>query len=70
MRVSVDREKCIGCTICVALAPQVMEMDSEGKAVPIINRPSLGQTCFAGSANGLRVLFAHAVMNCSFAAFD
>lgn len=34
MRVSVEREKCIGCTICVALAPQVMEMDETGKAVP------------------------------------
>ena len=34
MRVSVDREKCIGCTICVALAPRVMAMDAAGKAVP------------------------------------
>jgi NTE family protein len=33
-RISVDREKCIGCTICVALAPQVMEMDETGKARP------------------------------------
>jgi NTE family protein len=36
MRVTVDREKCIGCTLCVALAPQIMEMDGEGKAVPRI----------------------------------
>ena len=34
MQISVDRDKCIGCTICVALAPQVMEMDASGKAVP------------------------------------
>jgi len=34
MRISVDREKCIGCTLCVALAPQVMAMDEAGKAVP------------------------------------
>jgi len=33
MRVSVDREKCIGCTLCVALAPQMMAMDETGKAV-------------------------------------
>ena len=33
MRISVDREKCIGCTLCVALAPQVMAMDEAGKAV-------------------------------------
>ena len=32
IRVSVDREKCIGCTLCVALAPHVMEMDTGGKA--------------------------------------
>jgi NTE family protein len=34
--ISVDREKCIGCTLCVALAPQVMAMDETGKAVPRI----------------------------------
>ncbi len=34
--ISVDREKCIGCTLCVALAPQVMAMDESGKAVPRI----------------------------------
>jgi len=33
MRVSVDREKCIGCTLCVALAPQMMAMDETRKAV-------------------------------------
>ena len=34
MRVSVNRAKCIGCTLCVALAPQVMAMDEFGKAFP------------------------------------
>ncbi len=34
MHVTVDRAKCIGCTLCVALAPQVMMMDNVGKAVP------------------------------------
>jgi NTE family protein len=34
VQITVDREKCIGCTLCVALAPQVMEMDGKGKAVP------------------------------------
>lgn len=33
MRISVDREKCIGCTLCVALAPEIMAMDGTGKAV-------------------------------------
>ena len=35
-KIFVDREKCIGCTLCVALAPQVMAMDETGKAVPRI----------------------------------
>jgi NTE family protein len=34
VQLSVDREKCIGCTLCVALAPDVMMMDATGKAVP------------------------------------
>jgi len=34
VKISVDRDKCIGCTLCVALAPQVMEMDVTAKASP------------------------------------
>ena len=34
IRISVDREKCIGCTLCVALAPGLMAMDESGKAYP------------------------------------
>jgi NTE family protein len=30
--IGVDREKCIGCGLCVALAPSLMGMDNEGKA--------------------------------------
>ncbi|HXV16569.1 MAG TPA: patatin-like phospholipase family protein [Gemmatimonadaceae bacterium] len=40
MHLRVDRDKCIGCTICVALAPHVMEMDPQGKArarIPMVN---------------------------------
>ena len=33
VKISVDREKCISCTLCVALAPQLMAMDASGKAV-------------------------------------
>ena len=29
---SVDRARCIGCTLCVALAPALMGMDADGKA--------------------------------------
>jgi NTE family protein len=32
VRVEVDRAKCIGCGICVAMAPELMTLDSKGKA--------------------------------------
>jgi len=35
IQISVDREKCIGCTLCTALAPDVMAMDSQQKAYPL-----------------------------------
>lgn len=28
----VDREKCIGCGLCVSLCPKVFELDEEGKS--------------------------------------
>lgn len=31
-KVIVDKEKCIGCGTCVALAPEVFELGEEGKA--------------------------------------
>ncbi len=33
MRVRVDRELCIGAASCIALLPEVFELDDEGKAV-------------------------------------
>ena len=30
----VDREKCIGCGLCVALAPALMSLDAQNKAQP------------------------------------
>jgi NTE family protein len=35
VQISVDREKCIGCTLCTALAPEVMAMDASQKAYPL-----------------------------------
>lgn len=35
MQIAVDREKCIGCTLCVALAPDTMAMDAQQKAYPL-----------------------------------
>ncbi len=36
MQIDVDREKCIGCTLCVALAPDLMAMDSSQKAYSVM----------------------------------
>jgi NTE family protein len=38
LQVSVDQERCTGCGLCVALAPNVMAMDSRGKAYPLTRR--------------------------------
>ena len=35
MQIEVDRKKCIGCTLCVALAPDLMGMDASQKAYPL-----------------------------------
>jgi NTE family protein len=35
MQITVDRQKCIGCTLCAALAPDVMAMDVSQKAYPL-----------------------------------
>jgi NTE family protein len=35
MQIAVDRDKCIGCTLCVAMAPDLMAMDGENKAYPL-----------------------------------
>ena len=32
IRLSVNREKCVGCGVCTALAPRIMEIDAEHKA--------------------------------------
>jgi NTE family protein len=38
LQVSVDQDKCTGCGLCVALAPNVMALDSRGKAYPLTRR--------------------------------
>jgi NTE family protein len=35
MEITVDRDKCIGCTLCTAMAPDLMAMDSQQKAYPL-----------------------------------
>ncbi|NPA86642.1 MAG: ferredoxin [Candidatus Diapherotrites archaeon] len=35
MRVWVDKETCIGCGVCVAIAPNYFKLDEDGKSVAI-----------------------------------
>ncbi|MFL5622597.1 MAG: patatin-like phospholipase family protein [Gemmatimonadaceae bacterium] len=35
MQITVDRDKCIGCTLCTSLAPEIMAMDAHQKAYPL-----------------------------------
>lgn len=35
MKIVVDRDLCIGAAPCVAIAPEVFELDAEGKAIVI-----------------------------------
>jgi ferredoxin len=32
LKVKIDKEKCIGCGSCYSIAPEVFEMDIDGKA--------------------------------------
>lgn len=33
MKIKIDRDLCIGAAPCVAIAPEVFELDEEGKAI-------------------------------------
>ncbi|HUQ97955.1 MAG TPA: patatin-like phospholipase family protein [Gemmatimonadaceae bacterium] len=35
VQITVDRAKCIGCTLCVSMAPDLMAMDGQQKAYPL-----------------------------------
>ena len=37
MRAFVDHEMCIGCGACAATAPDVFEMNEDGKAVAVVD---------------------------------
>jgi NTE family protein len=34
--IEVDREKCVGCSLCVAMAPSTMALDGQGKAYALM----------------------------------
>ena len=35
MNIKVDKTKCIGCGVCVSIAPKSFKFDGEGKSEPI-----------------------------------
>lgn len=36
MKPVVDRDLCIGCGLCPSIAPEIFEMDDEGKAIALV----------------------------------
>ncbi|NLB23733.1 MAG: ferredoxin [Clostridium sp.] len=36
MKPVVDRDLCIGCGLCPSIAPEIFEMDDEGKAIVLV----------------------------------
>lgn len=36
MKPVVDRDLCIGCGLCPSIAPEIFEMDDEGKAITLV----------------------------------
>jgi len=35
MKIKVDKSKCIGCGVCIALAPEYFKFGADGKSEPI-----------------------------------
>lgn len=49
MKVTIDRDLCIGAAPCVAIAPEVFELDAEGKAIVIDPRGTDDETIMLGA---------------------
>lgn len=50
MKPMVDADLCIGCAVCPDVAPEIFEMNDEGKAVPIVDEVPAGQESVAEEA--------------------
>jgi len=54
MKIKVDKNKCIGCGTCVAVAPKSFRLGDEGKAEPI-EPPGDGEEKIKEAAEGCPV---------------
>ena len=49
MKIKIDRDLCIGAAPCVAIAPEVFELDEEGKAIVIDPKGADDETIMLGA---------------------
>lgn len=49
MKIEIDRDLCIGAAPCVAIAPEVFELDAEGKAIVIDPKGADDETIMLGA---------------------
>ncbi|MBI5158965.1 ferredoxin [Candidatus Micrarchaeota archaeon] len=58
VKVEVDKDACIGCGACVAICPDVFEMNDEGKSM--VKTPEVDDSsCAEQAANGCPVQCIH-----------
>ncbi|MHC1719916.1 MAG: ferredoxin [Clostridiaceae bacterium] len=56
MKAVIDRDGCIGCSICVSVCPSVFEMSDDGKAEVIVDMiPADSESCTKEAAEGCPV---------------
>lgn len=52
LKVTVDRDLCIGAATCVAIAPEVFTLDGEAKAIVLDTAPQTGDDMIIDAARG------------------
>ena len=55
MRACVDQGLCIGCGLCVSAAPDVFEMNSDGKAVAVADTTEANKDSVQSAIDGCPV---------------
>ena len=55
MRACVDQNLCIGCGLCVSAAPDVFEMNTDGKAIAFADTTEANKDSVQSAINGCPV---------------